>query len=364
MQHVVGQVGEVGRAPDHGGEVGDGPVVERDGGHDLLGEDVERVAGVAGVLDEPVVHALDDDGRLDQVVAVLGEHLAAARLADLVTGAPDALQPTRHRARRLDLDHEVDGAHVDAELERRRGDEAAQAPGLEVVLDLEAALARQRPVVGLHQLEAGLGRGAGALGGAAEPVEVELVEPGGQALGQAAGVDEDQGGAVLEDQLEQAGVHGRPDRPASGGRTGVGAGGFVDRLAQRAHVVDGDDDLDLERLAHPGVDDLHGTGAAAAVGQGAVAAEEAGDLVERTLGGRQADALHRRWPPASAAPAGPRPAAAAPAPSRRDATSASSRSRVRARWAPRLVAASAWISSMITASTPASVSRAADVSIR
>ena len=35
-----------------------------------------------------------------------------------------------------------------------------------------------------------------------------------------------------------------------------------------------------------------------------------------------------------------------------------------ARWLPRLVAASAWISSTITASTPRSVSRAAEVSIR
>ena len=42
----------------------------------------------------------------------------------------------------------------------------------------------------------------------------------------------------------------------------------------------------------------------------------------------------------------------------------SSRSSVSARWAPRLVAAIAWISSMITVSTPTSVSRADDVSIR
>ena len=42
----------------------------------------------------------------------------------------------------------------------------------------------------------------------------------------------------------------------------------------------------------------------------------------------------------------------------------SRRSRVTARWLPRLVAARAWISSTITASTPRSVSRAADVSMR
>ena len=42
----------------------------------------------------------------------------------------------------------------------------------------------------------------------------------------------------------------------------------------------------------------------------------------------------------------------------------SSRSSESARWAPRLVGARAWISSTMTTSTPASVSRADDVSIR
>jgi hypothetical protein len=42
----------------------------------------------------------------------------------------------------------------------------------------------------------------------------------------------------------------------------------------------------------------------------------------------------------------------------------SSRSRVSARCAPRFVAAIAWISSTMTVSTPARVSRADDVSIR
>ena len=143
------------------------------------------------------------------------------------------------------------------------------------------------------------------------------------------------------DQLEQPGVHRRPDASGAPGRPAAGPlDGLVDDLAERAHVLDRDDDLDLERLAHPGVDDGDRPGPALAVGA-LVAAEEPGDLVERALGGRQPDALRRAA-----------------------RTRASSRSSVSARWAPRLVAASAWISSMITASTPRSVSRAADVSIR
>ena len=102
------------------------PVVDRARGDDLLREHVERVARVARLLDEALLHALDDDRGLEEVAAVLREDLAAARLADLVAGAADALQPARHRAGRLDLDDEIDGAHVDAELEAARRDDAPE----------------------------------------------------------------------------------------------------------------------------------------------------------------------------------------------------------------------------------------------
>ncbi len=46
------------------------------------------------------------------------------------------------------------------------------------------------------------------------------------------------------------------------------------------------------------------------------------------------------------------------------ATRCDRRSRVRARWAPRFECATAWISSTITASTPARISRAPEVSMR
>ena len=80
-------------------------------------------------------------GGLEQVAAVLREDLARARLAHLVAGPADALQAPRHRARRLDEHHEIDRAHVDAELEAARRDDAAQAARLEIGLDLEALLA-------------------------------------------------------------------------------------------------------------------------------------------------------------------------------------------------------------------------------
>ena len=338
-EDLVAQLG-VGRRPPHQrGQLGDRPVVEGGHGHDLLGQHVERVARVAGGLDEPLVHAADDDRRLEQVGAVLGEELAPAGLAHLVAGPADALQPTRHRARRLDLDDQVDRAHVDAELERAGGHQALELAPLELVLDLQPLLARQRAVVGLDDVVPG--RVPGGLVAAVLALEGQLVEAGGQPLGQAAGVHEDQRGAVLLDQLEQAGVDGRPDAAAHRAGRGRPAGRLVDDLAQRAHVVDRDHHLDLERLAHPGVDDGHRPRLETPFGSRGEAAEEAGDLLERAAG----------WPTARCAAADDRTAA-------RGARARGPGGRP-AWWGP-----AAWISSTMTASTPRSVSRLAEVSMR
>ena len=112
----------------------------------------------------------------------------------------------------------------------------------------------ERAVVRLHQLLLHR-RVALGLGGAVLALPVQLVEAGGQALGQPAGVHEDQRGAVLLHQLEQPRVHGRPDGvPHRAGRRRARRR-LVDDGAELGHVVDRDDDLDLERLAHAGVDD-------------------------------------------------------------------------------------------------------------
>lgn len=115
LEDRAGERGERRRPADDLLDVVDGPVVERGHGDDLLGEDVDRVGGHVQRLDRPGAHALDDDGGLDEVAAELREEHPARDRSDLVAGTPDALQPAGHRRRRLDLDDEVDGAHVDAE---------------------------------------------------------------------------------------------------------------------------------------------------------------------------------------------------------------------------------------------------------
>jgi hypothetical protein len=133
---------------------------------------------------------------------------------------PDPLQPAADRARRLDLDDEIDGTHVDPELEAARRDDAAQHAPLELVLDHDPLLTRERPVVRLHEID---GRDWAPLcvacslhaarrwyslrripacidlDGVAVHVVVELVQLRGEALGLPSGVREDDRRAVLED---------------------------------------------------------------------------------------------------------------------------------------------------------------------
>ena len=272
-QHAVEDVaGErlVGRRPgDRPEQVVAGPAIHHGHGDELLGEDVERVARDLRGLDRALVHPAGHDGNLEQVAAVLREDHALARRTDLVTGPTDALEAAGHARRALDLDDEVDRAHVDAELQARRGDEGGQSAGLELLLDLESLLAGDAAVVGTHELLAG-----------------ELVESLGQALAQAAAVREDDRARVAPDELEDPRVDRRPDAgpQVRADRRAAGLLLLGQDVADGAHVIDRHDDLEVERLSGAGVDD----------GDLAVrpdAAEEAGDRVERPLGGGEADPL-------------------------------------------------------------------------
>ena len=177
-----------------------------------------------------------------------------------MTGAPDALDAGRDTRRGFDLQHQVDRAHVDAELERRRGDEAAKGPCFQLVLDEQSLLARDRPVVRSYEVFAR-----------------QLVDARRQALRQASRVDEDDRRAMRLDQLEQSRVDRGPDAVE-------GAARLLLRGESR-HVLDRDLDAHLHRLQPAGVDDGH---------LAAGAAEESRDLLQRPLRRRQADALRLR----------------------------------------------------------------------
>ena len=69
-----------------------------------------------------------------------------------VIDLPFELQPTRDRPRRFHHHDEIDGPHVDPELERARRDDRLDRARLEHLFDRLTLLARDAPVVGTHEV--------------------------------------------------------------------------------------------------------------------------------------------------------------------------------------------------------------------
>ena len=192
--------GGVGRGlADEGEERVGIPGVHGDHGDDLLGQHVERVARVVDGLHLARVHGARDGGAGHQIAAVFGEDDGGAGAAHVMAGAAHALHAAGDGGRRFDLHHEIDGAHVDAQFQRRRGDQAAQGAHLEAVFDFLTLVGGHAAVMRAHQGVAG-----------------EFVDGAGDALGEAAAVDEDEGGGVGADEFEQLGMDGAPDGGAHG----------------------------------------------------------------------------------------------------------------------------------------------------
>ena len=216
------------------------PGVHADHGDDLLREHVERIARVVDGFHLAGVHGLGDGGAGDEIAAVLGVHDGGAGAADVVIGAADALHAAGDRGRRFDQHDQIDGAHVDAEFERGSGDEAAQGAHLEAVFDLLALVGGDAAVMGADQGFAG-----------------EFVDGAGDALGEAAAVDEDERGGVGADEFQELGMNGAPDGGAGGG-LGGGAAGQRDGVVEARHVVERDFDADVDALGLAGIDDGDG----------------------------------------------------------------------------------------------------------
>ena len=139
---------------------------ERDRGNRLLGKHVERVRGHRQRFDLATEHPFGSDRGVDEIGTMFRKQYPARNLADLMPGAAHPLQSTRHRRRRFDLHHQIDGAHVDAEFEGRGGNHTAQAPTLEIVFNVRALVFADRTVVGTGEEPGGRGGSSnGADGG-------------------------------------------------------------------------------------------------------------------------------------------------------------------------------------------------------
>ena len=172
---------------------------------------------------------------------------------------PHPLQQEAYRARRPDLADEVHGADVDAELQRRGRDAEAYLSFLEPPLRVVPALLGEAPVVRHDVLFP-------------QPLRHQVRDP----LHEAPGVHEDQRGTVLPGEAGDAVQH---VRPLLVGRNGP--------YLVAGRQLDGDVHL-------PGVPRVdHGAAGPSVAANGVRPNEEAGDLVDRPLGGGQPDAGHR-----------------------------------------------------------------------
>ena len=95
----------------------------------------------------------------------------------------------------FDLDDEINGAHIDAEFQGRRGAKRTNLAGLQLLLD-------HRALVG----------GKGTVVGAGNGFTGKVVESAGKPLGDLTAVHKKDGRVALANKFEQARVNGVPDR--------------------------------------------------------------------------------------------------------------------------------------------------------
>ncbi len=111
-----------------------------------------------------------------------------------MSGSSGPLESASDAAGGLDLDHEIDAAHVDAELQARGRHQGLELAGLEQLLDVGSAMVGDAAVVSEDQL-----------------LSCELVQALAQLLAQEPAVREEDRRAVSPDELQEPWVDGRPD---------------------------------------------------------------------------------------------------------------------------------------------------------
>ncbi len=247
IELLAGELGVGVDAPDEIEELIE--IVRLHGDHreKYLGEHVEGLSHRGNGLDIPLHGGAGGDDGIKAIAAEEGIHARAARGADLMPRATGHLQAGGNREGRLREDHLVYGADVDAELERRGGDDGLELPASHLLLHEPAHLAGKRSVVRIGDSPPGV-----------------FIEQQGYPLRIAAVRREEQARSVPLDDARKLTHHGDP------GRLRLLAGPRVDGLHG-----------DIEDLGVGCLDDPHRPRAA----------HELGHDLERSNGRRQCNSL-------------------------------------------------------------------------
>ncbi len=226
------------------------PGLDGTGGHQLLGEDVQRLLRNVDGVELPLLHGANQRRGLHQLVAGERDEEAFADAREVVASTAHPLEEDAHGPRARQLDDDVHASNVDAQLERGGGHHRPELAGLQLLLGGEPQLPGHASVVGRDEARA-------------QP-EAQVM---GHALSKLPGVGENEGGAVLGDELHEPVVDLPPH--LMGG----------DRAELLLRRLDGE--LPLAQVAH-----LHHR-AVLCPGAG----EEGGEVRQRPDGGGQANEL-------------------------------------------------------------------------
>ena len=115
-------------------------------GHQLLRQDVVRLGRRLDRLHVALVPQVDQARGLHQRLVAGGQEKAVADGSGPPPGAAHALEEARHGRGAVDLDHPVQVAHVDAQLQDARGHDHAVVPVGEGVFRLPPLLLAERAV--------------------------------------------------------------------------------------------------------------------------------------------------------------------------------------------------------------------------
>ncbi len=165
-------------------------------GNDLLRQHVQRLLGDDQLIQLALRHRVQQRHALDQLVAAQRKDPSLGDGAQRVTRASHPLQERGDATRRADLNHQVDRADVDPQLQRRRRHQRPHAPLFQAGLGVQPQLAGEAAVVRRHLV-------------LAQPLAQIARRP----LGQAPRVHEDQRGPMLADQLGDPVVDLLPNLP-------------------------------------------------------------------------------------------------------------------------------------------------------
>ena len=235
----------------------DRPRLNRHHRDDLLRQHVKSISGIVLRLDCPCDHLSGLSGTGKKISPVFWKQNALAGNPDLMSGSADALQRSSNAWRRLDLNDKIDGTHVDAELQRGGCDNCRQTSRFKILFDHRTLFASNRSVVRANDLFAG-----------------QFIEGGGKPLRKPPGIDKNQGGPMLSNQVQDARMNRRPDTFV----VRSSSAGCLSSFPTLTHVLDRDFDANVEVLPGPGIDDLHVPSRAAKKTRG---------LVERPYSGRE-----------------------------------------------------------------------------